>query len=131
MRSSMFRHLIGPRVSAQLVKLQHLAQEGYRKTFEAFRELGLVLEAEPKRPDEGEALPLAGKVLVITGSFSSGSRGELTALLKAKGANVTGSVSKKTDIVVAGEKAGSKLAKAQALGIEIVDEEWVQQWQGP
>ena len=66
--------------------------------------------------------PLAGRTVVITGSFSSGSRSELTERLEGMGASVSGSVSKKTDLLVAGEKAGSKMEKAQQLGIEIWDE---------
>jgi len=67
--------------------------------------------------------PFAGKTVVITGSFASFSRDELTRKLQALGAKVTGSVSKKTDLVIAGEAAGSKLAKAQELGIAVLDDE--------
>jgi len=124
-------HGMGEKVAESVTG--HLAMASYREAFEAFGELGLTLEdALPEPVAEGEgALPLAGKVMVITGSFEVGSRTELAALFKGLGANVTGSVSKKTDILVAGEKAGSKLAKAEALGIEIVDEEWVKKWQNP
>jgi DNA ligase (NAD+) len=66
-------------------------------------------------------LPLAGKTVVLTGTLSL-PRDEVKAELQALGAKVTGSVSKKTDMVIAGEAAGSKLEKAQALGIEILDE---------
>ena len=65
---------------------------------------------------------LAGKTYVITGKFSRLSRDEISAALQGMGARVTGSVSKNTTALVCGEAAGSKLAKATALGIEIVDE---------
>ena len=64
-----------------------------------------------------------GKVIVITGTLEHWERKQLTEELEQRGATVTGSVSKKTDIVVAGEKAGSKLTKAQELGVEVWDEE--------
>ena len=67
--------------------------------------------------------PFFGKTVVITGTLPTLGRDELTKLLEARGAKVTGSVSKKTDIVIAGEKAGSKLTKAQELGITIIDNE--------
>ncbi|MBV8466611.1 MAG: NAD-dependent DNA ligase LigA [Burkholderiales bacterium] len=66
--------------------------------------------------------PLLGKTLVVTGTLPSLSRDEAKALIEAAGGKVAGSVSKKTDYVVAGEAAGSKLDKAQELGIAIVDE---------
>jgi len=66
--------------------------------------------------------PFAGKTVVLTGSLSQLSRDEAKARLTALGAKVAGSVSKKTDLVIAGEAAGSKLAKAQELGIAVIDE---------
>ncbi|ASI59702.1 NAD-dependent DNA ligase LigA [Raoultella ornithinolytica] len=67
--------------------------------------------------------PFAGKTVVLTGSLSQLSRDDAKARLMALGAKVAGSVSKKTDLVIAGEAAGSKLAKAQELGIAVIDEE--------
>jgi DNA ligase (NAD+) len=67
--------------------------------------------------------PLEGKTLVLTGTLSRLTRDEAKAALQALGAKVAGSVSKKTDYVVAGTEPGSKLTKAQALGVKIVDEE--------
>ena len=72
--------------------------------------------AEPK---EG---PLVGKTIVLTGTMPTMTREEGTELAQAAGARVASSVSKKTDFVVAGENAGSKLAKAEALGVEVIDE---------
>ena len=66
--------------------------------------------------------PFAGKTVVLTGSLSIMSRDDAKARLIALGAKVSGSVSKKTDLVIAGEAAGSKLAKAQELGIDVIDE---------
>lgn len=66
--------------------------------------------------------PFAGKTVVLTGSLNIMSRDDAKARLVALGAKVAGSVSKKTDLVIAGEAAGSKLVKAQELGIEVIDE---------
>jgi DNA ligase (NAD+) len=65
---------------------------------------------------------LSGKSYVLTGTLPTLSRGEATGLIEAAGGRVTGSVSKKTDAVVAGEEAGSKLEKAKELGVEVIDE---------
>jgi len=72
-------------------------------------------------PEEIDS-PFAGKTVVLTGSLTVLSRDEAKDRLTALGAKVSGSVSKKTDLVIAGEAAGSKLAKAQELGIEVIDE---------
>jgi len=80
-----------------------------------------ILELAPEA-DASAAGPLDGKTVVLTGGLASMSRDEAGAKLEALGAKVAGSVSKKTHLVVAGESAGSKLAKAQELGIEVWDE---------
>ncbi|WP_019846177.1 NAD-dependent DNA ligase LigA [Dickeya zeae] len=78
---------------------------------------------DPVRVDvEASTSPFAGKTVVLTGSLSLLSRDEAKDRLTALGAKVSGSVSKKTDLVIAGEAAGSKLAKAQELGIAVIDE---------
>lgn len=79
-------------------------------------------ESEPVTAEESAALPLAGKVYVITGTLSEMGRDDAKSYLQSLGGKVTGSVSAKTDCLVAGEKAGSKLTKAQGLGIDILDE---------
>ncbi|WP_347316505.1 BRCT domain-containing protein, partial [Ralstonia pseudosolanacearum] len=65
---------------------------------------------------------LSGKTVVLTGTLPTLSRDEAKAMLEAAGAKVSGSVSKKTDYVVAGVEAGSKLARAQELGVRVLDE---------
>lgn len=71
---------------------------------------------------EADALPLAGKTIVLTGTLTQMGRSEAKEQLQKLGAKVAGSVSKKTDLVIAGEAAGSKREKAESLGIEILDE---------
>ena len=93
-----------------------------REAVEQLRAAGIHWEehdgaAPPKGPQ-----PLAGKTLVLTGTLPTLSRDEAKALVEAAGGKVSGSVSKKTSWVVAGEEAGSKLDKARELGIEILDE---------
>ncbi len=78
--------------------------------------------AAPEAPAEGDALPLAGKTIVITGTLHSLSRDEAKELIERAGGKASGSVSKKTSYVLAGEEAGSKLTKAQELGIPVIDE---------
>jgi len=77
----------------------------------------------PAAPVENNELSLKGNIYVLTGKLSHITRGEAKAKLEALGAKVTGSVSKKTTAVIAGEKAGSKLTKAKKLGLKIYNEE--------
>ena len=74
-------------------------------------------------PTESPAGPLAGKTFVLTGTLSSMTREQAQETLEKQGARVSGSVSKKTNYVVAGEEAGGKLEKARQLGVETLDEE--------
>lgn len=109
---------VGPVVAARIAHF--FAQPHNREVIAALRENGVHWpEGAPQRATEG---PLSGKTVVLTGGLSSMSRDEAGAKLEALGAKVSGSVSKKTSLVVAGEAAGSKLAKAQELGLEIWDE---------
>ncbi|MCD8209448.1 MAG: NAD-dependent DNA ligase LigA [Coprobacillus sp.] len=89
---------------------------------EELRELGLNTEYLGSLSVQGDT-PFSGKTVVLTGGLSSYGRKEATEILESLGAKVTTSVSKATDIVIAGQDAGSKLDKAQALNIRIMDEE--------
>lgn len=98
------------------------SQENNQRVVEELLALGVHWPIiEPK--SDGQPQPLAGKTVVLTGSLSQLSRSEAKAALQSLGAKVTGSVSKNTDILFAGEAAGSKLLKAQELGIEILAEQ--------
>src|SRR6185437_12214366 len=77
-------------------------------------------ESEP--PTRAAALPFAGRTFVITGTLPTLSRDEAKDMIESLGGKVAGSVSKKTDWVVAGAEAGSKLARAEALGVAVIDE---------
>jgi DNA ligase (NAD+) len=88
---------------------------------ERLRKAGLEFKSELYKPRAAPG-PLAGKTFVLTGTMPNLKREEAAAKIEAAGAKVSGSVSKKTDFVVAGEEAGSKLDKANALGIKVIDE---------
>ncbi len=96
------------------------AQPHNREVVEQLRACGVTWQEGP--PAERTTLPLAGKTFVLTGTLPTLSREDAKERLEAAGAKVAGSVSKKTHYVVAGEEAGSKLAKAQELGVPILDE---------
>lgn len=96
------------------------AQPHNREVVEQLRACGVTWEEGA--PAERATLPLAGKTVVLTGTLPTLSRDAAKDLLEAAGAKVAGSVSKKTHYVVAGEEAGSKLAKAQELGVPVLDE---------
>lgn len=111
---------IGPVLAEQLT--EELSEEATLDLIRRLRERGLRFElSEAERRPEGG--PLEGKTFVLTGTLPDLTREEATALIKRAGGKVTGSVSRKTDYVVAGEEAGSKLEQAEELGIEILDEE--------
>lgn len=111
---------IGPIVARSIVDF--FANQANRRIIGALREAGLTF-SRPERPAPDEASGrTAGKSFVLTGTLPTLSRDEAAGMIRQAGGKVASSVSKKTDYVVAGEKAGSKLTKARQLGIEILDE---------
>lgn len=110
---------VGPIMAVQIA--ESLADEPTWALVEKLRTKGLRLEQDPSER-RAEGGPLEGKTLVLTGTLPELTREEAGALIKSAGGKVVNSVSKKTDYVVAGENPGSKLAKAQELDIETLDE---------
>ena len=109
---------IGPVLAATICET--LAEQRTLELIERLRERGLQLVEEVTEGADG---PLAGKTFVITGTLPNLSRDEATQRIEAAGGKVTGSVSKKTDYLLLGADPGSKFAKAEKLGTEILDEE--------
>jgi DNA ligase (NAD+) len=109
---------VGPRVAEAVA--QFFREPTNRELVERLRMAGLQFAYESMRPIGG---PLEGKVFVLTGTLPSLSREEAKEMIERAGGKVSGSVSKKTSYVVAGEDAGSKLTKAQELGVEILSED--------
>jgi DNA ligase (NAD+) len=107
-------------VIAQSVVQWH-GDPGNQKLIGSLRKAGLNFKSALYQP-KAKAGPLAGKTFVLTGTLPTLKREEATAKIEAAGGKVSGSVSKKTDYVVAGADAGSKLDKAQKLGVKIIDE---------
>lgn len=101
--------------------VQWHGDERNRKLIERLRKAGLNFASELYQP-RAQAGPLAGKTFVLTGTLPNLKREEAAAKIEAAGGKVVGSVSKKTDYVVAGQEAGSKLEKAQKLAVKIIDE---------
>ena len=109
---------VGPIVARCIAEF--MAETHNRQVIDELRAAGVHwIEGEPQSAVTGV---LAGKVLVLTGTLPTLSRDEAKALIESAGGKVSGSVSKKTDYVVAGEEAGSKLEKARALGVPVLDE---------
>ena len=111
---------IGPIIARTLVNF--FAEPGSWKVIDKLREAGLQLESAQEVETTPESY-FTGKTVVLTGSLSRYTREECRALIEKHGGSVTSGVSSRTDIVVAGEKAGSKLARAQELDIEVMSEE--------
>jgi DNA ligase (NAD+) len=110
---------VGPIMAVQIN--ESLTDEATWALVEKLRDRGLRLEADPSERRQAGG-PLEGKTVVLTGALPELTREEAAALVKSAGGKVTSSVSKKTDYVVAGESPGSKLAKAEKFGTEILDE---------
>jgi DNA ligase (NAD+) len=110
---------VGPIMAVQIA--ESLADERTAELIAKLGEKGLRLELDPSELRRAGG-PLEGKTLVLTGTLDELTREEAAALIKAAGGKVVNSVSKKTDHVVAGDNPGSKLAKAEKLGIEVLDE---------
>jgi len=102
----------------------YFSQEGSRQLLLELKEAGVNMDYLGKKVAVDAAL--SGMTVVLTGKLERLTRSEAKAKLESLGAKVTGSVSKKTDLVVAGEDAGSKLTKAQELGIQVEDEAWLE-----
>ncbi len=112
---------VGP-VVAQSIRT-FFDQAHNREVVEQLRAAGVTWpEHEPSAEADAASLPLSGKTLVLTGTLPTLSRDEAKAMIEAAGGKVAGSVSKKTHYVIAGEEAGSKLEKAQSLGVPVLDE---------
>jgi DNA ligase (NAD+) len=108
---------IGPKIAESIREFAALPQS--KILVERLRAAGLNFT---EAAQAAASQPLAGKIFVLTGTLPTYSREEATALIEKAGGKVTSSVSKKTDYVVAGEKAGSKLDKARQLGIPVLSE---------
>jgi DNA ligase (NAD+) len=108
---------VGPKMAQRIH--EQLADEQMRKLIADLRDAGVRMEQEGPAPGEG---PLKGKTFVLTGTLPELTREQATERIEAAGGRVTSSVSKKTDYVVAGATPGSKLEKAERLGVPVLDE---------
>jgi DNA ligase (NAD+) len=112
---------IGPVIADSVHDFFHSAPG--KRTISRLQSAGIDPQQEVIRPEAAEDLPLAGKTLVVTGTLTKYSREEIQTLIQQHGGRAAGSVSKKTDYVVAGAEAGSKLDKARQLGIQVLSED--------
>jgi DNA ligase (NAD+) len=115
---------VGPRIAKSIVEF--FAEPRNRELVEELRAAGLTLKGKKKQ----RGTKLAGKTFVLTGTLANYTRDEAKKLIEDAGGKVVGSVSKKTDYVVAGADAGSKLDKAKELGVAVVDEKGMEQLLG-
>ncbi len=112
---------VGPRIAESIVEFFSIAAN--RKLVERLRSAGLTLSGQKKQ----RGTKLAGKTFVLTGTLAHFTRDEAKKMIEGGGGKVTGSVSKKTDYVVAGADAGSKLDKAKELKVKVIDEKEMEQ----
>ncbi len=119
-------HEVGPQIAESIHHFFHEAQN--RSLIQRLQDHGLTMKAAVQR----ERLPqvFAGKTFVVTGTLDGLTREEATALIEQRGGRVTSSVSKRTSFVVAGKDPGSKLDKARALGVEVIDENTLRNMSG-
>ena len=111
---------VGPVVAKSV--LDFFASSAGKKIVRRMKQLGIEPKSEKVSAKKAAELPLAGKTFVLTGTLPSMTREEATEKIEALGGHVTGSVSKKTDYVLAGAEPGSKFDKAKELGIRVIDE---------
>ena len=111
---------VGPVVAQSIARF--FAQAHNREVIEQLRAAGVTFAEGPAARPLASSGAVAGKIFVLTGTLPTLSREQASEMILAAGGKVSGSVSKKTDYVVAGAEAGSKLDKAQALGVKIIDE---------
>ncbi|NRA74863.1 MAG: NAD-dependent DNA ligase LigA, partial [Planctomycetes bacterium] len=117
---------VGPAIAASIADF--FSRQSVRHEIESLRSAGLKMKTTEAAADTpGEAGALSGLTVVITGTLPGLSRDEAKDLVRSAGGKVTGSISKSTDLLLAGEKAGSKLDKAHKLGVEVIDEDQLRQ----
>jgi DNA ligase (NAD+) len=115
---------VGPRIAESIVEF--FGNPANRKLVDRLGEAGLAFKGKKKE----RGTKLAGKTFVLTGTLAHFTRDEAKKMIEDAGGKVTGSVSKKTDYVVAGADAGSKLDKAKDLGVAVIDEKEMQKLAG-
>jgi DNA ligase (NAD+) len=115
---------VGPRIAKSIAEFFH--EPANRKLIERLRDAGLTFSGKKKE----RGTKLVGKTFVLTGTLANHSRDDAKKLIEDAGGRVSGSVSKKTDYVVAGSDAGSKLDKAKELGVSVIDEKEMQRLLG-
>ena len=115
---------VGPRIAESIAEFFSIPAN--RKLLDRLRAAGLTLKGEKKE----RGTKLAGKTFVLTGTLAKYTRDEARKMIEDAGGKVTGSVSKKTDYVIAGADAGSKLDKAKELGVPVIDEKEMEKLAG-